>query len=115
MKPLFKCEYTFYSNSHHLSQIYDGFEKLKKQGIVNLVLNKDSGTNTTAFLEVLVNDKIKVIYDTQDGLNWIKGKIEDGQLEESPITAKEINTISETFISVLKGIYHERIEYPEKS
>ncbi|WP_422486324.1 HD family phosphohydrolase [Gudongella sp. DL1XJH-153] len=45
----------------------------------------------------------------------IKGKIDDGQLEESPITAKEINTISETFISVLKGIYHERIEYPEKS
>jgi len=45
----------------------------------------------------------------------IKGKIEDGQLDHSPITTKEINTVKNTFISVLKGIYHERIEYPEKS
>ncbi len=45
----------------------------------------------------------------------IKGKIEDGQLDQSPITTKEINMVRNTFISVLKGIYHERIEYPEKS
>ncbi len=45
----------------------------------------------------------------------IRGKIDDGQLDESPITTREINEIANTFISVLKGIYHERIEYPENS
>jgi putative nucleotidyltransferase with HDIG domain len=45
----------------------------------------------------------------------IKGKIEDGQLDQSPITTKDMNMVRKTFISVLKGIYHERIEYPEKS
>jgi hypothetical protein len=45
----------------------------------------------------------------------IKGKIDDGQLDQSPITTREINTVKKTFISVLRGIYHERIEYPEKS
>ena len=45
----------------------------------------------------------------------IKGKIDDGQLDQSPITTREINTVKKTFVSVLKGIYHERIEYPEKS
>lgn len=44
----------------------------------------------------------------------VKGKIDDGQLDESPITTREIDVVTSTFTSVLKGIYHERIEYPEK-
>ena len=38
--------------------------------------------------------------------------IEDGQLEECPITLKELYAIVETFTDVLLGIYHHRIEYP---
>ena len=38
----------------------------------------------------------------------------DQQFEECPITLRDLNTISKSFISVLSGIFHFRIEYPER-
>lgn len=43
----------------------------------------------------------------------IQGKLQDGQLDESHLTLKEIQRIKKVFINTLLGIYHERIEYPE--
>lgn len=43
----------------------------------------------------------------------IKEKIEDGQLDECPITLKDINKITSAFLKALNGIYHDRVEYPE--
>lgn len=37
----------------------------------------------------------------------------DGQLEESPITLKDLHGIASAFIRVLVGIYHKRIDYPK--
>ncbi len=42
----------------------------------------------------------------------VRGKIEDGQLSNSPLTLHDIDGISEAFINVLRGVFHERIEYP---
>jgi putative nucleotidyltransferase with HDIG domain len=39
--------------------------------------------------------------------------VQDGQLEECPLTLKDLHTVSETFVRVLLGIYHHRIEYPD--
>ncbi|MFI3190717.1 hypothetical protein BCS42_05820 [Crenothrix sp. D3] len=78
MKPLFKCELD-YLPSNHLSQIYTGFEQLKKAGVIDLSI-RYTGEKTGAtkpVLKVKINNKYKVIYDTLDGLNWIKGSIED--------------------------------------
>jgi cyclic-di-AMP phosphodiesterase PgpH len=36
----------------------------------------------------------------------------DGQLEECPITVRELYQIANAFVAVLLGIYHHRIEYP---
>ncbi len=36
----------------------------------------------------------------------------DGQLEECPLTLKELYQIADSFTMVLLGIYHHRIEYP---
>lgn len=36
----------------------------------------------------------------------------DGQLEECPLTVRELYQISDAFVAVLLGIYHHRIEYP---
>lgn len=44
----------------------------------------------------------------------IKDKLEDGQLEECDLTFKDLNLITTAFIRVLSGIFHHRIEYPEK-
>ena len=43
----------------------------------------------------------------------IRGKLEDGQLSDSPITLRDIDNICEAFSGVLMGVFHERIEYPE--
>lgn len=45
--------------------------------------------------------------------NIIKGKLKDNQLEECNLTLKNLNEIANAFISVMMGIFHERIEYPE--
>lgn len=40
-------------------------------------------------------------------------RVEDGQLSDSPITLKDIKIISSTFIRVLRGMQHHRIEYQD--
>lgn len=42
----------------------------------------------------------------------VRGKLEDGQLSESPLSLRDIDKICEAFSDILKGVYHERIEYP---
>ena len=42
----------------------------------------------------------------------VRGKLEDGQLSNSPLTLKDIDGICEAFATVLNGVFHERIEYP---
>jgi hypothetical protein len=76
MKPLFECKVNYFP-SPHLNQIYVGFSKLEKAGIVKLSVEKVYGESTKPILEVYVNNKYKVVYDTLDGLNWIKGSVED--------------------------------------
>ncbi|WP_066495444.1 HD family phosphohydrolase [Abyssisolibacter fermentans] len=43
----------------------------------------------------------------------IKSKLEDGQLDESTLTFKDLDTIANKFLIILLGIFHERIEYPK--
>ncbi|MFW6200775.1 MAG: HD family phosphohydrolase, partial [Gemmatimonadota bacterium] len=44
--------------------------------------------------------------------NIVKGKIEAGQLDEAPLTLKEIAALEEQFTKILSGMYHHRIDYP---
>ena len=41
----------------------------------------------------------------------IKERLNDGQLEESPLTLKDLKTIAETFSRMLRGMHHKRIKY----
>ncbi len=43
----------------------------------------------------------------------IREKLEDGQLDHSDLTFKELNTIASAFVRILSGAFHSRIEYPE--
>lgn len=52
------------------------------------------------------NDEIDAIIQ-----KIIKERLNDGQLEDSPLTLKDLKTIAETFARILKGMYHERIKY----
>ncbi|HAP32018.1 MAG TPA: phosphohydrolase [Firmicutes bacterium] len=44
----------------------------------------------------------------------IKEKLNDGQLDEAPLTLKDLDRIGDTFVRILSGLFHQRIEYPEK-
>jgi hypothetical protein len=44
----------------------------------------------------------------------IKVKFDENQLSESKLTFRELEVIAKAFIRILSGIYHQRVEYPEK-
>ncbi len=43
-----------------------------------------------------------------------KDKIEDHQLDDCPLSLKEITLIKETFLKIFKGIYHVRLDYADE-
>jgi hypothetical protein len=44
----------------------------------------------------------------------IKNRLDQGQLDKSDLTLQDLDAIAESFVTVLTGIFHSRIEYPEK-
>ena len=42
----------------------------------------------------------------------VASKVQDDQLDESPITLREIAQVEEQFVKVLSSVYHHRIDYP---
>lgn len=47
--------------------------------------------------------------------NIIKDRLQDGQLDDSHLTFKELTKIKQTISETLTGIYHTRIQYPKES
>ncbi|MDI3318074.1 MAG: HDIG domain-containing protein [Bacillota bacterium] len=43
----------------------------------------------------------------------IQDRLADGQLDRSDLTLRDLDTIRETFVRVLTGAYHHRVEYPD--
>lgn len=46
--------------------------------------------------------------------NLINSRIDDGQLDEAPLTFNDIRKIKESFLSILVGHQHKRIRYPNQ-
>jgi len=46
--------------------------------------------------------------------NLIQGRIDEGQLDESPLTFNDIRKIREVFINILISQHHKRIRYPNQ-
>ncbi len=67
--------------------------------------------------EAAIRAKITKVTDFEEVRDFVdvlvQGKIEDGQLTESELTYGDVENIKEAFISVFKGMYHQRIEYPK--
>ncbi len=42
----------------------------------------------------------------------VRSKLDDGQLSDSPLSLRDIEGVCEAFAQQLRGVYHERIEYP---
>lgn len=65
--------------------------------------------------EAAVRSLVKASPGRIEGLvrKLIKDRLDDGQLEDSPLTLQNLNRIAEVFSRVLSGTFHRRIEYPE--
>ena len=44
----------------------------------------------------------------------IKARIDDGQLDDTQLTFRDLKQIRQTFLAQLSGVYHLRIKYPEQ-
>ncbi len=44
----------------------------------------------------------------------IEDRVAEGQLSKCPLTFRDIDMIKESFLNILVGVYHNRIEYPEE-
>ncbi len=42
----------------------------------------------------------------------IRSRIDDHQLDECPLTMRELHIVRDTYIEVLRGLYHNRVRYP---
>ncbi len=58
-----------------------------------------------------IPDGVKIKQTIED---LIKSKFVDGQFDECNLTLRELNKIAEAFVKILRGSYHERIEYPKE-
>ena len=43
----------------------------------------------------------------------IDDRVSEGQLSKTPLTFQDLSVIKDTFLNILVGIYHSRVEYPE--
>lgn len=85
---------------------YQGVKPQTKEAAI--VMLSDSVEAAVRSIKDIDEDKIYAMVT-----NIIKGKVDDGQLDESNITLNELKAIKEEYINVLKRIYHGRIEYPK--
>ncbi|MBV9786585.1 MAG: HDIG domain-containing protein, partial [Chloroflexi bacterium] len=45
----------------------------------------------------------------------VNERLQSGQLDECPLTMRDIAIIKQSFINTLQGIYHPRVDYPQQS
>lgn len=74
-----------------------------------VVMLADGCESAVRSIEDADQEKIENVID-----NIINDRIENGQLNNSPITLKDIDKIRESFKSILIGQHHKRIRYPDQ-
>ncbi|MBQ6255642.1 MAG: hypothetical protein IJJ60_03550, partial [Clostridia bacterium] len=85
---------------------YDGNPPKTKEGAIVMVCD-----TIEAAVRTMKNP-------TMDGIEefivkLVRGKLEDGQLNDCPLTLRDIDQICAAATQVLAGVFHERIEYPD--
>lgn len=74
-----------------------------------IVLLADSCESAVRAIENPDSEKVENLIN-----NLITSKINDGQLDDSPLTFKDVDKIKETFVNILLGQHHRRIRYPKQ-
>lgn len=120
----------FIETHHGTSVIRYFYEKAKEDPDLKDMLNKDQfryegplpTTKETGIL--LLADGIEAAsramknptYSKLENLvnRMVDDRVTEGQLSHCPLTFRDLQVIKETFLNILVGVYHSRIEYPEE-
>lgn len=67
-------------------------------------------------VEAAVRSLVNPTQGKIDGLirKIIKDRLNDGQLDQSDLTLRDLDRVAQAFSRVIAGIYHPRVEYPEE-
>jgi membrane-associated HD superfamily phosphohydrolase len=68
----------------------------------------DSCESAARVLQVPTPERVRHLIDA-----IVDAKISEGQLDDAPLTLREIALVKDQFATMLSGIAHRRIEYPE--
>jgi hypothetical protein len=68
----------------------------------------DSVESATRALQEPTPERIRGLIDS-----IVDAKIADHQLDDAPLTLREVAAIKEQFAKVLSGVYHHRLDYPQ--
>ncbi|MDL1892363.1 HDIG domain-containing protein [Sphingobacteriales bacterium CHB3] len=77
----------------------------KETGILMLADSIEAAART---LEDPSPQKLESLID-----DLFKKRFEEGELDESPLTLKDLTKIKKAFLGVLIGVYHGRVKYPD--
>lgn len=72
-----------------------------------ILMLSDSVESAMKVLQEPTPERIRALVD-----RIVDSKIDQGQLDDAPLTLREISRIKEQFASILTGMYHHRIDYP---
>jgi putative nucleotidyltransferase with HDIG domain len=86
---------------------YDGPRPQSKEAAIVMLADACEATSRT-----LKNPTPEAIEQVVRGI--IKDRLTDGQLDEADLTLKDLDVIARTFTRILTGVFHERIEYPDR-
>ena len=85
---------------------YDGHPPTTKEGAIVMLCD-----TIEAAVRTMKNPTAEGIEDFI--VKLVRGKLEDGQLSDSPLTLRDIDKLCAAATTVLLGVFHERIEYPD--
>jgi putative nucleotidyltransferase with HDIG domain len=72
-----------------------------------IVMLADSCESAARAMQDPTPERVRDLIDT-----IVEGKVTDGQLDESPLTLRDVAQVKDQFVSILAGVHHRRIEYP---
>jgi putative nucleotidyltransferase with HDIG domain len=80
-----------------------------------------SAETAVALLADAVEAALRVLDDPtpeqiEDAIHHlIESRVASGQLRDAPLTLRQLETVRREFLHLLRGMYHNRVEYPEES
>ncbi len=98
------------NNSEEASEVdyrYPGPRPQTKEAAI--VMLADAVEAATRSLKGPTHSRLKGIIE-----DIVDGRFQEGELDESPLTLNDLGRIKESFLTILAGTFHARVEYPDK-